>query len=74
MAKALRNTDVNESQKETEAAKMNMGQAYFALIKAYCAINVLLLPKAFKNGGWLLSPPSLMVACIFESACAIKLA
>lgn len=54
--------------------KMNVIQAYFGLIKAYCAINVLLLPKAFKNGGWLLSPIALTVACIFEATCAIKLA
>ena len=71
------NTDAPQETPEivvSEAPKMDMGQAYFALIKAYCAINVLLLPKAFKNGGWLLSPLSLMVACVFEATCAIKLA
>ena len=55
------------------APKMNTIQAYFALMKAYCAINVLLLPMAFRNGGWALSPCSLIVACIFEATCAIKL-
>ena len=53
--------------------KMNPCQTYFALIKAYCAINVLLLPKAFKNGGYILSPIALIVSCFFESFCAIKL-
>ena len=53
---------------------MNTFQAYFALMKAYCAINVLLLPMAFRNGGWALSPCSLIVACTFEATCAIKLA
>lgn len=62
------------TEKEDSSPKMNTVQAYFGLIKAYCAINVLLLPKSFKNGGWLLSPISLIVACIFEATCAIKLA
>ena len=53
--------------------KMTSFQAYFALLKAYCAINVLLLPKAFKNGGYLLSPIALFLACFFECTCAIKL-
>jgi len=52
---------------------MNSCQAYFALLKAYCAINVLLLPKAFKNGGWFLSPIALIISCTFEGTCAIKL-
>mmetsp|Transcript_32233 Transcript_32233/g.49316 ORF Transcript_32233/g.49316 Transcript_32233/m.49316 type:complete len:157 (+) Transcript_32233:722-1192(+) len=52
---------------------MNSLQAYFALLKAYCAINVLLLPKAFKNGGYLLSPIALIISCTFEGTCAVKL-
>ena len=52
---------------------MNSFQAYFALLKAYCAINVLLLPKAFKNGGYVLSPIALIISCTFEGTCAIKL-
>lgn len=34
---------------------------------------MLLLPKAFKNGGYLLSPIALSLACLFECTCAIKL-
>ena len=56
-----------------EVKKMTMFQAYFALLKAYCAINILLLPKSFRNGGYALSPLALMMACLFESTCAIKL-
>lgn len=67
--------DPTEIEQEDEGSpKMNVVQAYFGLIKAYCAINVLLLPKAFKNGGWLLSPIALIIACGFEATCAIKLA
>ena len=53
----------------------NMGsfKTYFALLKAYCAINVLLLPKSFKNGGYILSPCMMATACFFETLCAIRL-
>ena len=48
-------------------------KTFFACIKAYCAINVLLLPKSFVNGGYLLSPLSLIVATFFEALCAVRL-
>ena len=53
----------------------NMGtfKTYFALLKAYCAINVLLLPLSFKNGGYILSPIMMVIACFFETLCAIRL-
>ena len=53
--------------------KMNNFKTFFAVIKAYCAINVLMLPMQFANGGYLLSPIMLIVACFFECLCAIKL-
>lgn len=56
-----------------EKGKMTPWQAYFAIIKAYCVINILLLPKAFKYGGYLLSPAILLVAAISEGVCAMKL-
>ena len=43
------------------------------MLKAYCAINVLLLPRSFVNGGYLLSPIILVVACTFEATCAVSL-
>ena len=48
-------------------------EAYLTLIKSYCAINVLLTPKAFKNGGYLLSPIALVMSAIFQCMCAVKL-
>jgi hypothetical protein len=53
--------------------KMTPVQAFFAILKAYCVINILLLPKAFQNGGYILSPIVVVIACIFEGLCAIKL-
>lgn len=44
------------------------------MIKAYCAINVLLLPRSFVNGGYILSPVSILVAVFFETLCAVRLA
>ena len=46
---------------------------YVAMFKAYCSMNVLLLPKAFANGGYVLSPSALLVATIFEAMCAVRL-
>jgi amino acid permease len=44
-----------------------------AVVKAYCAINVLLLPRAFANGGYVLSPIAMLFACFFEALCAARL-
>ena len=46
----------------------------FAIMKAYCAINVLLLPCSFVKGGWLLAPLAMITACFFETLCAYRLA
>ena len=53
--------------------KMNTCQTFFAVVKAYCAINVLLLPRSFVSGGYMLSPIAMMVACFFEALCAARL-
>ena len=46
---------------------------FVAVLKAYCAINILLLPCSFASGGYLLSPAAMIVACFFEGLCAYKL-
>ena len=53
--------------------KIGCFETYIAMIKAYCAINVLLLPKAFANGGYILSPIAMFVATLFEALCALRL-
>jgi len=52
---------------------MTKVQSFFATAKSYCAINVLLTPKAFRNGGYLLSPIALVIAGALQCYCAIKL-
>ena len=46
---------------------------FIAVIKAYMAINILLLPRSFVNGGFILSPIMLGVSATFECTCAILL-
>lgn len=46
---------------------------FLALIKGYCAIVVLILPKSFVNGGYLMSPAILIISAILTTICAIKL-
>jgi len=53
--------------------KMGTIQTFFSITKAYLAINVLLLPMAFKNGGFALSPIALLVAVFFEGLSAVRL-
>lgn len=48
-------------------------ETYIALIKGYSAMTILLLPKAFANGGWLASSVFLIVSGIVTTSCAIKL-
>ena len=49
-------------------------KTYFAIMKAYCSVNVLLLPMAWAKGGYIVSPIALFVACFFEGYASIKLA
>ena len=53
--------------------KMTPFQTFAALCKGYCAINILILPKQFENGGWLIGLVSIFVAVLFVLQCALKL-
>lgn len=53
--------------------KMDTVQTFFAVCKCYCAINVLVTPKSFQNGGYLFTPISLIFAGSLQCLCAIKL-
>ena len=48
-------------------------KTFFAILKAYCAINVLLLPMSFTEGGYIVSPLAMLVGCLFETNSAVKL-
>ena len=63
----------NQEGTKSGVRKMGTVQTFFAVLKAYCAINVLLLPRSFANGGYLLSPCAMLVAVFFEGLCAARL-
>lgn len=66
-------TALHSDKDDNIVKKMNSYQTFFAVVKAYCAINVLLLPRSFVNGGYLLSPVMMLIACFFETLCAMRL-
>ena len=53
--------------------KMSKLPAFMAVCKGFCAINILILPKQFDNGGWLIGIVSICVAAAFVTMCALKL-
>lgn len=57
-----------------EVKKMGPFKTFMAMCKAYCAINVLLLPKSFTKGGYVVSPAAMAIGCFFETLSAVKLA
>ena len=46
---------------------------FVALFKSYCAINVLILPKNFENGGWLVGLLAIVFGGCLVCFCAHKL-
>jgi proton-coupled amino acid transporter len=48
-------------------------QTLIAIWKSYCAINILILPKNFQNGGWVVGVVAMTVAGILVYFCALKL-
>ena len=51
--------------------KLSPFESYIAVLKGYCVLSILLLPKAFYDGGWLISPSFIVfngvlscIACI----------
>ena len=58
---------------ESDRKKMTKFQAFMALCKGYCAINILVLPKQFDNGGWLVGIAAICLAAAFVIMTALKL-
>jgi hypothetical protein len=69
----IHDEDGNVIETKVKSEKMSRMQTFFAMLKCYCAINILLTPKSFANGGFLLSPIALVCASVFQTICAIKL-
>lgn len=56
-----------------EGAKMSAFETYIAVIKGYCALMILVLPRAFVRGGYLASPLILGISGALQAYCALKL-
>jgi len=52
---------------------MNDFAVFIALCKSYCAINILILPKNFENGGWSIGCLAITFGGMFVAYCAQKL-
>ena len=46
---------IHEQEINQVKQKMSPKETYVALLKGYCAITILMMPKAFLNGGWAVS-------------------
>ena len=60
-------------EKKSSEGKMNAFETYIAVIKGYCALMILVLPRAFVRGGYLLSPLILGISGALQAYCALKL-
>jgi len=61
-------------QHREKVKKLSPAETYLALIKGYCAVSVVLIPKAFVNGGWGASTIFLVSSGVLSLVCCLKLA
>lgn len=52
---------------------MNFFETYIAVIKGYCALMILVLPRSFANGGYVFSPIVLTLSGLIQCISALKL-
>ena len=53
--------------------KMTWGETFVALLKGYCAIAILVMPKGFVTGGWAASSILEVASAVVTTICAVKL-
>ena len=56
-----------ETKDKSMPAKMSNFKAWFAIVKCYMAISILITPRSFVNGGYLMSPFALIIVTCIES-------
>lgn len=54
-------------------AIMNTTQTFFTIVKGYCESNLLFVPRAFVNGGYIFANVQLVVTSSLMALCAVKL-
>jgi hypothetical protein len=63
--------DMSDDYKEGKL--MTDFETFIAVCKCYCAINILILPKNFSNGGYIVGIASVVIAGALVYYCALKL-
>ena len=63
----------DKDMRKAKKLKMTTFETYIALLKAYCAISVLVMPKAYMNGGWAASSAFQIASAVLTTICAFKL-
>lgn len=53
--------------------KLGPMATFLALVKGYCAIVILIVPKSFANGGYIFSPLAMLISYVLTTVCALKL-
>ena len=69
----LQSYSLAEKKDRAERGKMNAFETYIAVIKGYYALMILVLPRAFVRGGYVLAPVVLGISGALQAYCALKL-
>ena len=67
---------LSKQKEEKKEARLTPFGTFITLIKGYCCLTLLLVPKAYANGGYIFSPCAQIASSSFmiTSLCSIKLA
>lgn len=66
-------SNINALKYANDKGKLTAWQSFISIVKGYCAIVILILPKNYQNGGYGVSTLTLMLSAILTTYCAIKL-
>ena len=68
-----RNSMKGQKTSDKEEPKMTAFQTFVSIIKAYCCLMILVLPRSFARGGYLLSPLAMVMSASLQCYSAVKL-
>ena len=52
---------------------MTAAQSFISILKAYCSLMILILPRSFERGGYVLSPLAMIMSASIQCISAVKL-
>ena len=66
--------EISRARRKTKPSfKLTPFETYIAVIKAFCGTMIMFIPKAFYNGGYLVSPILLLCSLTLTTICMLKL-